>query len=287
MSLIPAGIQAFTAVVERGTVHGAAREVGITQTGVTQRIRSLERELGVTLFTRSRRGMRPTAEGEALYRYSQRVRDMEGELKASLLGRAGEGSVRFVITGPSTVMRARVIPQATRALDRFRNVAFTFRLDDDESGLQALKRGAAQVAVLTRAEVVAELDSKLLAPFNHVLVACSAWRHRAVKDVVGSERIVDFNDADDATFEYLKRHKLFAAARKERHLANNIDALAALVAAGRGYSVLAEEFAAPLLADGALVALNAGRGYKVEHALAWYPRPEMPDYFAAVIREIR
>ena len=35
-------------------------------TGVTQRIRSLERELGVTLFVRSRKGMRATAEGEAL-----------------------------------------------------------------------------------------------------------------------------------------------------------------------------------------------------------------------------
>ena len=206
---------------------------------------------------------------------------------ASLFGRAGEGSVRLVITGPSTVMRARIIPQATRVLDRFHNVAFTFNLDDDESGIESLKRGASQVAVLNRAEVGAELDSRLLAPFSYVLVACAAWGDRPVKEVIAEERIVDFNEADDATFQYLKKHRLFASARKERHLANNIDALAALVAAGRGYSVLAEEFAAKLLESGELVALNAGKSYKVEHALAWYPRPEMPDYFSALIREIK
>ncbi len=274
-------------VVGRGTVHGAARDVGITQTGVTQRIRALERALGVTLFTRSRLGMRLTAEGEALNRYCQRVRDMEGELLASLRGRAEEESVRLVITGPSTVMRSRVIPQTARVLEEFPNVAITFDLDDDQSGLGSLKRGEAQLAVLDRAEVPAELDSKVLAPMRYVLVGAKAWRRRSVRDVVARERIVDFNGDDDATLQYLKRHRLLAAARKDRHFANNIDALAAFVAAGHGYSVLAEEFAAPLIAAGVVVPLDPGKADRVELALAWYPRPEMPAYFAAVVREIK
>jgi LysR family transcriptional regulator, chromosome initiation inhibitor len=287
MSLLPAPIQAFLAIVRCGTVHGAAREVGITQTGVTQRIRSLERDLGVTLFTRSRTGMRLTAEGEVLHRYCQRVHDMEGELAASLRAESSDGSVRLVITGPSTVMRSRVIPQATRILEEYPRVALTFLLDDDQNGLRALKTGTAQLAVLPRAEVVAELDSKLLRSQRYALVACPAWRRRQLGDVVEHERIVDFNERDDATLAFLARGGLAAAARRDRHFANNIDALVAIVAGGHGYSVLADEFAAPLVAQGVLARLGTGIDFSVDYALAWYPRPEMPKYFLAATRAIK
>ena len=100
MSLLHPGITAFQAIARLGTVHAAAQEIGLSQTGVTQRIRGLERDLGVTLFVRSRRGMRLTTEGEALVRWCQRVGDLEGEL-ISFMGReAPAGAVR-VSSSPS------------------------------------------------------------------------------------------------------------------------------------------------------------------------------------------
>ena len=45
MSLLNHGLEAFLAIIRQGTVHGAAREIGLSQTGVTQRIRALERDL--------------------------------------------------------------------------------------------------------------------------------------------------------------------------------------------------------------------------------------------------
>ncbi|MBW2276029.1 MAG: LysR family transcriptional regulator [Deltaproteobacteria bacterium] len=286
MSLLQPGLEAFVAVIEHGTVHGAARAIGLTQTGVTQRIRTLERQLGTTLFIRSRRGMRPTDEGEALLRYCQRVGDLEGELLSFLERDERARDVRLQIAGPSSIMRCRVIPMATRVLERFDGVVFTFNLDDDAPLLGQLKSGASQLAALERREVVDELDSKLLRPAEYVLVASAAWRGRRLKEIVSSERIVDFNPADDATFRYLEQFGLLDLARRERHLANNTDALAALVAGGHGYSVLSREFAAPLLDDGRLITLNRGRSMKIEFALAWYPRHEMPPYFGRLIDEI-
>ena len=63
MTLLSPNLIAFAAIVRQGTVHGAAQDLKITQTGVTQRIRVIERELGTTLFLRSRRGMTLTQEG--------------------------------------------------------------------------------------------------------------------------------------------------------------------------------------------------------------------------------
>ncbi len=67
---------------------------------------------------------------------------------------------------------------------------------------------------------------------------------------------------------------------------NNPDALADLVTAGLGYTVLPEDFAQPRLAAGSLVDLCPGRWLDQEIALAWYPRHEMPTYFRRLIDAI-
>jgi DNA-binding transcriptional LysR family regulator len=282
MSLLHPGLEAFSAVFRQGTVHGAAREIGLTQTGVTQRIRTLERSLGITLFQRSRRGMTPTAEAEALFRFCQRAEDMEGEV-LSFLERPGELTV--AITGPSSMMRCRIIPGATRILAEFPGITFTFHLDDDRSGLADLKTGRCQLAVIPATEVVDEIDSKLLRPARYILVGPAAWKGRRLTDIVGNERIVDFNESDDATFRFLETHGL-EPGRRTRHLANNTDALAMMVASGLGYSVLSTDFAAPLLEQGLVANLAPRRHIDFEFALAWYPRLEMPAYFARLVREI-
>jgi DNA-binding transcriptional LysR family regulator len=107
-----------------------------------------------------------------------------------------------------------------------------------------------------------------------------------VKDVVEKERIVDFDEADEITFEFLKTHGLFDGAKKERHLANNTEALASLVTEGIGYSVLPEEFARPLLENGKLIDICPDKTLRTDIALAWYPRPEMPPYLSALIKAI-
>jgi LysR family transcriptional regulator (chromosome initiation inhibitor) len=287
VSLLHPGIEAFMAIVRQGTVHGAAREIGLSQTGVTQRIRALEAQLGSTLFVRSRKGMRPTAEGEALVRWCQRVGDLEGELLSAVGRDPGAAAVRVTVTGPSSLMRARVIPQLAAVLPQLPGVTLTFRLDDLGSGLNHLKTGAAQLAVLLRDDVVNELDAKLLQPVRHLLVGPGAWKGRDLAELVASERIIDFNEQDDATFLFLRRFGLPAGARRRRHLVNNPDALAELVAAGLGYTVLAEDFAAPLLAAGRLADLAPGRYLDQEVALAWYPRHEMPTYFQVLIDAVR
>jgi LysR family transcriptional regulator (chromosome initiation inhibitor) len=287
MSLLQPGLEAFVAVVKHSTVHGAAKEIGLTQTGVTQRIRALERQLGVSLFTRSRKGMRPTTEGEALLRYCLTVQDLEGELLSSIGCDARHASAHVNIVGPSSIMRSRIIPGAAKTIDAFEHMTFTFNLNDDEPGLRFLKSGLSQLAVLQRHEVVDELDSKLLAPETYILVAAHSWRKRQLKEIVGKERIVDFNETDEATFQFLIKHRLFDLARKERHLANNTDALAMLVAEGHGYSVLSEDFAALLINSQRLANIAPGKTLKVQFALAWYPRREMPDYFRELIRNIK
>jgi DNA-binding transcriptional LysR family regulator len=56
----------FLAVVEERSVTRAASRLHVAQPSLSQSLRALERELGVELFTRAGRALRPTSAGEAL-----------------------------------------------------------------------------------------------------------------------------------------------------------------------------------------------------------------------------
>lgn len=61
-----AGLCAFVLVARHGQLSAAARELRISQPGLSQRLKSLEESLDITLFERTWRGVRLTAEGADL-----------------------------------------------------------------------------------------------------------------------------------------------------------------------------------------------------------------------------
>ena len=81
-------------IAERGSLTLAARELGITQPGLSRQMQKLERLVGVPLFTRTRNGVRLTPAGERYRAYAEEVltrhRQLLAELRASEATLAGE-----------------------------------------------------------------------------------------------------------------------------------------------------------------------------------------------------
>lgn len=286
MSLLSPSLEAFWAVVQKGTVLEAAKMVNLTQTGVTQRIRSLEKQLGVTLFTRSRKGMRLTQEGESLLRYVQAARDLEGDTLSKISGKKESSYFEVCISGPSTLMRSRIIPRISAEIKKNPKLRVRFDITDTDSVLGKLKTGFAQIGALPANQVGLELDSKVLSPERYILVGPTAWKKRKLEDILSKEAIVDFDPQDTMTLDLLKKYKLSGKAQKLRHYANNIDALTYMLTQGLGYSVLTEEFAQPLIKEGSLCNLQNDLYLDYPVALAWYPRKEMPAYFKNLVEAL-
>jgi len=59
-------LRAFVEVADAGSLTGAAGRLGLTQPALSKIVRQLEERFGTTLFHRHRRGVTPTAAGEAL-----------------------------------------------------------------------------------------------------------------------------------------------------------------------------------------------------------------------------
>ena len=73
--------EAFSKVVEQGSLSKAADLLGVTQSGVSHAISSLEAELGVVLFLRGRSGMKLTPNGEKLLKPIVEILNWNGHLK--------------------------------------------------------------------------------------------------------------------------------------------------------------------------------------------------------------
>lgn len=285
MSLLSPRLIAFLAVAQCKTVHGAALQIHMTQTAVTQRIRALERSLKTTLFIRTRKGMQLTPEGEVLLRYCQNIKQMDGEILAKLQGHQSDLEIEITIMSPTSMMRSRIIPKFIPIMKKHGNLLVNFTLADQEKRHLHLKAGLCDFAILEKENLTNEMRYKRLKPEEYVLVCSAAWKKRRIKDIIEKERIVDFDPEDKLTFNYLDLYG-FEPPNRSRYFANNTSNLAYLVMEGVGYSVLAKEFALPYLESKDLHMLNEGKTMEIQHYLAWFERPEPPIYFSEMIDAI-
>ena len=79
---------------------------------------------------------------------------------------------------------------------------------------------------------------------------------------------------------YLKEFGLGSLRIGQRIYTNENQALIRLFSQGVGYGALTESVARPYLDSGDLIALNKNQTLEEPLALVWYPRAQMPDYFA-------
>ncbi|MDJ0921350.1 MAG: LysR family transcriptional regulator [Henriciella sp.] len=79
MALIKTGLLYFNQAVRDGSIRKAADRLQVASSAVNRQLLQLEKELGIELFERLPRGIRPTAAGEALLaRIRQWTQDVEG-----------------------------------------------------------------------------------------------------------------------------------------------------------------------------------------------------------------
>jgi LysR family transcriptional regulator (chromosome initiation inhibitor) len=267
--------------------HGAGAELHLTQTGVTQRIRAIEKELGTTLFLRSRRGMQLTQEGEALLRYCRGSLDLEGEALSQIQGGGKDRPVFLTLAGPTSVMAARMADLCAGLYQKWPELYLNFSICDAADRLQMLRTGKASLSIVPPEQVPLELDSKKLRPDKYVLVASSRWRGRRLSEILAKERVIDFGESDPTTLNYLKKFGLAAELKRPRLFANSNEVIINFFRRGIGFGTLTQETAKPYLDSGALIALNSGSMMEDSLALVWFPRPELPSYLKDVIQAIR
>ncbi len=93
--LDPDLLRAFLAVAEQRSFTRAADRLNRTQSAVSVQIRRLEERLGAKLFRRDRAGVVPTAAGDELRAYAQRILALQAEAVGAMRARQPEAVIRL------------------------------------------------------------------------------------------------------------------------------------------------------------------------------------------------
>src|SRR5690606_41764548 len=91
----------FACVVEKNSFSGAARELGITTSAVSQQIRSLEHDMEVVLLNRSTRKLSLTEAGQAFFHSCQEM------LSAAERGKVRINELRDDLVGELRIVSLR------------------------------------------------------------------------------------------------------------------------------------------------------------------------------------
>src|SRR5512140_794628 len=115
MSFTPLNaLSSFLAVARRRSFAGAARDLGVSTSALSQSVRQLEARLGVTLLTRTSRSVALTDAGQRLLENAGAAVDQALESLKTVSVRPGEvtGRVRLSVPTLATpLVLARLLPR--------------------------------------------------------------------------------------------------------------------------------------------------------------------------------
>ena len=78
-------LRSFYTTVKFNSISKAAKELHLTQPGLSMQLQALENEIGVQLLNRSNKGVQLTPEGSLVYEFSETMLSLEDNLQKKLL----------------------------------------------------------------------------------------------------------------------------------------------------------------------------------------------------------
>ena len=125
----------FACVVEKNSFSGAARELGITTSAVSQQIRSLEQDMEVILLNRSTRKLSLTEAGQAFFYSCQEMLSAaeRGKVRINELRDDLVGELRIAST--AELCATHVVPALSHWMSAHRGLTINFETSDQELDL--------------------------------------------------------------------------------------------------------------------------------------------------------
>ncbi|HCQ45834.1 MAG TPA: LysR family transcriptional regulator [Achromobacter sp.] len=254
-------IRSFVRTADAGSLAAAARSLGISPAAVGQNIARLEAHLGVRLFNRTTRSLALTERGA---RYLEEVRHIERDLQRAQAAVTDPDAVpqgRLRIASTSAFGRHVLAPMLPALQARYPALAIELLLAD-----RRVDHAREDVDVSFRIEpqLVDGLVARPIAQVPFVVCAAPSYLARVgapdTPEALREHRCLVFRYPVDGRllpWGFVRDGIRFEAEMRPALVSDDIDAIAAMAAAGGGIARLAAFVAEPWLARGALQVLFA------------------------------
>lgn len=178
----------FYYVAKFGNASLAAKELLNNQPNVTRTIKKLESELGCPLFSRSKKGMKLTPEGEKLYEHIRiAIEHIDaGEAELTESRSLQNGSV--YIAASEVALRCALLPVLKKFRIIYPGVHIRISNHSTPQAIDALKDGVADIAVVTTPTVhSSSLVETVVKPITEVAVCSPYFRELTDRQVTLAE----------------------------------------------------------------------------------------------------
>lgn len=236
-------LQYFISVAEEGTVSAAAQALSISQSAVTDAIKDLETDLGVTLFERHRRGLAITHRGHQFYRHATRILASVSDARRSF-GEAEAPVGGSLQLGVTSLVAGYVLSDLLARYRRANPNVNVSAIEDNGDYLEHLLIGGElDVAVMVisnlrdrvalQAEIFETSPYRLWLPLGHRLAGADII---SVSDIVPEPLIMlTVDETEENTGKLLGA---FSARPNVAFRTRSVEAVRSLVATGAGIALL-------------------------------------------------
>ncbi|MBB5205389.1 DNA-binding transcriptional LysR family regulator [Inhella inkyongensis] len=237
-------LRAFLHAAETGSMSAAARRLGLSQPTLSRQVAAIEQGLGVALFERIGKSLKPTAAALALLEHARNMGAAAEELSLAATGHA-QAIDGVVSISASDMVAAWLLPPVLRALNE---EAPGLRIEIvTTNALSDLRRREADIAVRHVRPSEPELIGRLLREASAGFYAAQDWVHRHGHPRTAAEaaghRFVGA-DRQGHYLGYLRAHGLPLSEPVFSCYAENSSTAWALVRQGLGIGAMMEEVAA-------------------------------------------
>ena len=274
--LDPAALDALAALADAMSFERAAQRLAITQSAVSQRLRTLELQVGQPLVVRSR-PLRLTEPGKLLLRFARQLQAMRADL-AHELGEAPASDQRLPIAVNADSLATWVLP----ALDALVHQGLSLELvvDDQDFTHDWLRQGAVLGCVTSVSEALRGCRVVPLGAMHYTAVASPGFIADMLPQGLNLANFAQvpfliFNRKDDMQQQWASKAFGVREPRLSERYVPSSEAYVRAAAMGWGIGVVPELQARPLLDSGALVALRPDDRLAVR--LYWHQWKLGPD----------
>jgi LysR family transcriptional regulator, low CO2-responsive transcriptional regulator len=256
-------VRAFCVLARTGSFTQTARELHLTQSGISHSIKALEGDVGCRLLDRLGKKVVLTQAGEQFLHHSTRILQEMENARVSLghLGKWGKGRLRL---GASTTACQYVIPPVLREFkESFPDHAITLEPGDTPELVSSLLNHRVDLALCLEPGNDPQLEFHHLFTdeLQFIVGAMHPWAQAGrveraeiprMNYILYGKRSITFRLIQ----EYFRREQMVLNSVLE---VGSMDATKELVKLGLGASILAPWIARKELEEGSLVALPLGR----------------------------
>lgn len=272
------------AVADEGTLDAASRRLSITPSAVSQRLKTLEQQLGRILVVRTKPASLTEA-GEAVVRLARQIALLEHDALAGVGVDDGVGARRVSI--PLAVNADSMATWFLAPLARLsasHDIDFDLHRDDQNFTARLLESGTVMAAVTSEENPVAGCSVAPLGMIEYQAVAAPAFAARWFADGVDSAALtaspfVDFDRRDTLQHEWLRAQGVSQHGIPRHYVPASHD-YAMAVELGLGWGML------PRMQKSAGLVRLGGPTLRVQlYWQQWNLRSELLDTIAAEVAE--